>query len=317
MQADMSKRIFFIVSCFFMLVSVFPLVIGCTSKEEPVQIDTTQETQINDGKGFAIYLTRDDIPPSQMEALSHVEIAEEPIISINDIITYDAVTHRIELTTNAYQRVSQLEVPVSGKSFLVCLNKSPVYWGAFWVSYSSLSFDGITMMKPLVEDPDAMMIRLGYPTPWFFGGTDPRSNLDIMQSLKEAGKLVNEMSFTFIDELPSSMKGYEFYSWRESDEWQFKLITGTNRTKTLREIVNHTDDISGYVDIHVTGVDALLTLLHKLPDGESVFWGTGLRVGDTTGSDAVLEYPDEITRDFIIDYALKSGIELNLELENN
>ena len=165
-------------------------------------------------------------------------------------------------------------------------------------------------MRPMGEESSAMTIGLGYPTPGFFRGTDPRSNTDILKSLKESGKLINEMSFTFIDELPHSMKGYELYSWREGDEWYFKLITGTNRTKTLQEIVRKSDEVPGLVDIRITGVDALFTLLHKLPDGENVFWGTGLRVGDTTGSDVVLELPDEITRDFIIDYAGKSGIEL-------
>ena len=296
--------------CVFVLIYSVSFFIGCTSRDEPVQEDTTRETIINNGEGFAIYLTRDDIPPAQMDALSHVQLADKPIISIDDIIAYDALTHRLELTTDAFQCVDQLEVPVNGKSFLVCLNKSPVYWGAFWVSYSSHSFEGITMMKPLGEESNAMAIRPGYPTPGFFRGTDPRSNPDIMKSLKEFGKLINEMSFTFIDELPHSMKGYELYSWREDDEWQFKLITGTSRTKTLQEIVNKVDEISEFVDIHVTGVDALLTLLHKLTDGESVFWGTGLRVGDMAGSDIVLESPDEFTRDFIIDYAVNSGIEL-------
>ena len=293
------------------------LLSGCTSKDRSVQENTIEQVQKKDGEGFAIYLTRDDIPPSQMEALSHIELAEEPILSISDIISYDALTHRIELTAAAFERISQLEVPVNGKSFLVCLNQSPVYWGAFWVSYSSFSFEGITMMKPLGEESGVMTIGLGYPAPGFFNGTDPRSNPDIMQSLKESGKLVNEMSFTLIDELPHSMKGYELYSWREGDEWCFKLIIGTNRTKTLQEIVNNTDDLSDFVDIRVTGVDALITLLHKLPDGESVFWGSGLRVGDTTGSDIVLELPDEITRDFIIDYAGKSGIKLILESQND
>jgi hypothetical protein len=297
----------------YLYYSASPFFNGCTSQEEPVPEDTKRQVQIEDGEGFAIYLTRDNIPPSQMEALSHVEIAEVPIISIDDIVTYDAVTHRIELTTDAYQRISQLEVPVRGKSFLVCIDKSPVYWGAFWVMYSSMSFEGITMILPLNEDSGVIQIELGYPTPGFFGGEDPRGNPDIMQSLKDSRKLVNEMSFTFIDELPHSMKGYELYSWREGDEWQFKLIIGTNRTKTLREIVNHTDEISELVDIHVTGVDALLTLLHKLPGGESVFWGIGLRVADTSGSDVVLEYPDEITRDFIVDYVEKSGIDLVIE----
>ena len=109
------------------------------------------------------------------------------------------------------------------------------------------------------------------------------------------------------------MKGYELYSWREGDEWQFKLVTGTNRTKTLQEIISNTDEITEFVNIHVTGMDALLTLLHKIPDGESVFWGISLRVGDTTGSDVVLEYPDEITKDFIVEYVGKSGIDLVIE----
>ncbi|MFC1948141.1 hypothetical protein ACFLXY_09510 [Chloroflexota bacterium] len=285
------------------IILICSLLSGCSSR------DNSPTTH----KGFAIYLTRDDVPPSRMEALSHVEIAEEPIISIEDIITYDALTHGIKLTADAYKSISELEVPVSGKSFLVCLDKSPVYWGAFWVMYSSLSFEGITIMKPLVEESGEMKIRLGYPTPRFFGEKDLRSNPDIMKSLKESGKLINEMSLIFIDELPHSMKGYELYSWRDGEEWQFKLLTGTNRTKTLQEIVSNADEISELVDIRVTGVDALLTLLHKLPDGESVFWGIALRVGDTTGSDVILEYPDEITRDFILDYAGKSDIDLILE----
>ena len=38
------------------------------------------------GEGFAIYLTQKDIPPAKMEALSHVELSDQPIISVEDII---------------------------------------------------------------------------------------------------------------------------------------------------------------------------------------------------------------------------------------
>ena len=31
-------------------------------------------------EGFAIYLTKEDIPPSQTEALSHIDIADQPTI---------------------------------------------------------------------------------------------------------------------------------------------------------------------------------------------------------------------------------------------
>ncbi|UCD09382.1 MAG: hypothetical protein JSU79_01695 [Dehalococcoidales bacterium] len=309
----MNKRVIYIIICMSVLLSIFPLLSGCTSQEEPVQEATTQEIQTENSEGFAIYLTKDDIPTEKMAMLSHVEIAEEPIISIEDTISYDAVTHTITITHEAVERIRNLEVPVNGKSFLVCVDKNPIYWGAFWTPISSVSFNGVNIWKIYGEELDIIKLELGYPAESFFQGEDPRNNPEVMTSLKHAGKLINGMSFTFIDELPHSMKGYELYSWREGDEWRFKLITGTNRTKTLQEIVSNTDEISEFVDIRVTGMDALLTLLHKIPDGESVFWSISLRVEDTTGSDVVLEYPDEITGGSIIKHAGESGIELILE----
>ena len=141
-------------------------------------------------EGFAIYLTRDDIPVSQMEALSHVEIADEPVISSKDIIAYHKDTHEIELTANGYDRVMQLEVPTSGKSFVVCVDKGPIYWGAFWTPLSSQSVDGVTIMVfPFSPPRDAIRLELGYPSPSFYQGEDPRSNPEILESLEQAGKL--------------------------------------------------------------------------------------------------------------------------------
>ncbi len=39
------------------------------------------------------------------------------------------------------------------------------------------------------------------------------------------------------------MKGYEIYSWQEDEEWVFKLITGTNRQKTIDEIMSNSETI--------------------------------------------------------------------------
>jgi hypothetical protein len=140
-------------------------------------------------EGFAIYFTKDDIPVSQMEKLSHVNIADEPVISIDDIISYDSETHEIELTPGAYERVMSMQVPTSGTSFVVCVNKSPVYWGAFWTLVSSQSFDGVTICVPSFGMPEnTIKIELGYPL-GVFSGEDPRASPDIMQSLEQAGKL--------------------------------------------------------------------------------------------------------------------------------
>jgi hypothetical protein len=85
-------------------------------------------------EGFAIYLTKQDIPPAQMEALSHVKLADQPIISVEDVITYNAQTHELKLTDEAFERISQLDVSTRGKSFIVCVDKQSIYWGAFWVN---------------------------------------------------------------------------------------------------------------------------------------------------------------------------------------
>jgi hypothetical protein len=141
-------------------------------------------------EGFAIYLTKDDIPVAQMEALSHVEIASTPVISEKDIIAYYKDTHEILLSKDAYERVQALQSLTFGKSFVICVDKAPLYWGAFWASYSSLSFNGVIIMVPSIfEQENTIQIRLGYPSPNFYQGEDPRSNPEIMQSLEQAGKL--------------------------------------------------------------------------------------------------------------------------------
>ncbi|MFA5310024.1 MAG: hypothetical protein WC370_11180 [Dehalococcoidales bacterium] len=142
------------------------------------------------GEGFAIYLTGNDIPPSKMEMQSHLEIADEPVISLDDIVSYQWDTHEIELTAEAFTRVIQMKIPVSGLSFVVCVDKGPVYWGAFWTPISSQSFGGVTIMtQSPFPGGDTVTLELGYPSPGFYNGEDPRSNPEIRASLEQAGKL--------------------------------------------------------------------------------------------------------------------------------
>ena len=242
------------------LVSVLLIVSGCAGAT---------------GEGFAIYLTQEDIPPAKMGALSHVDIAEQPVIPMKDIITYNAQTHEIKLTESAFERISQLSVPVEGKSFLVCVDKAPLYWGAFWTPLSSMSFDGVTIWKPSgSQELKVITIELGYPSSSFHIGEDPRNNAEVIKSLEQAGKLINKLSITSVDKLPHSMKGYELYSWSEDNQWHFTLITGTDRNKTLEEIISKEDHIaeSGWVKVHVVGVDAIKDVLSKIPQNEHVSW---------------------------------------------
>ena len=43
-------------------------------------------------EGFAIYLTREDIPPSDMPNLGQFNIVEKPIIATSDIVSYNSET---------------------------------------------------------------------------------------------------------------------------------------------------------------------------------------------------------------------------------
>ncbi len=63
-----------------------------------------------------------------------------------------------------------------------------------------------------------------------------------------------------------SMKGYELYSWQEDNQWKFSLLIGTNREKTLDEIKS--------ADTLLSGVDALLSVLEKIPSGETITWSS-------------------------------------------
>ncbi len=259
-----------------------------------------------EGEGFAIYLTKDDVPPSQMEMLSHVDIADEPVLSMDDIVSYNAATHEMLLTDEAFNRLAELQVPVRGRSFLVCVDRSPVYWGAFWVLYSSQSFDGVTIWQPLgVQDSAVVGIRLGYPGSSFHQGEDPRANPLAMTALDEAGKLY--MPPPEQRPLPRSLKGYELYSWQENGDWRFALLTGTNRNKTAEEVLSPESIVSpeGWVHIRATGVDGINAVLSRVPAGEFVSWLSGPGSPDNS----VFSLPPEPVVEAVREHALDCGLE--------
>ena len=66
--------------------------------------------------------------------------------------------------------------------------------------------------------------------------------------------------------LGDSMKGYELYSWQDSNQWKFSLLVGTNREKTLDEIKSS--------EVVLSGVDALQSKLEEIPAGQYVTWSS-------------------------------------------
>ncbi len=154
----------------------------------------TAGCQPGESGDFAIYLLAQDVASVELAKvdLDQLALEEGPIISAEDIVTYDQTTHEIELTQAAYARIQQifpLPVKVDGIPFVVCVGEQPIYAGAFWTPLSSLSFDGVVIMQPFETDGTTIRIVLGYPGPDAFMGRDPRADERVMKALQAAGKL--------------------------------------------------------------------------------------------------------------------------------
>jgi len=263
-----------------------------------------------EGEGFAIYLTRDNSSPTHLEPLNQVALEDQPLIRQDDIVSYNRQTYELKLKADVYTRICQLEVPTSGKSFVVCVDQKPVYGGAFWTPISSQSYDGVTIWKPMVaSDTSVIVLELGYPSPSFYNGEDPRNKPGILEAFRKAGTLIDSLALSDVKSLPRSMKGYELYSWPESDGWHFTLITGTNRNKTKEEITSVDSVISetGWINFHCLGLEAILAALAKVPPGEWVSWLSGNFVMD---GGALTAPPQEMV-DAIRQGAAEHGLTLN------
>jgi len=150
--------------------------------------------QAAQNKAFAIYLLAQDIPATELAQsdIDLLSLKNEPIISNNDIISYDKTNHTIELTQVAYSRIQQIfqtPVKVFGIPFVVCVGKERIYMGAFMTPVSSISYDGIVIGQPFETEPTIIQITRGYPGADFSTGKDPRGDPRIIKALEQDKKL--------------------------------------------------------------------------------------------------------------------------------
>jgi hypothetical protein len=165
---------------------------GIQAPGSPTAIATLPVTSRPNGAyAFAIYLLANDVSPDKLTMQCHLELASEPVLTIDDIVSYTQTTHMLELTSATYERLHAFQVPTSGKPFAVSVNGEVVYSGAFWTMISSQSYDGVVIiLDPIALAPQPIIqVQLGYPGPDFFKGEDPRSDPRIIKALKDAGKL--------------------------------------------------------------------------------------------------------------------------------
>jgi len=112
--------------------------------------------------------------------------------------------------------------------------------------------------------------------------------------------------------LPESMKGYELYSWKNTEIWNYKLLTGTNRNKTLGEIISTettiTDD--GWVNYYIINDNILQIILQRLPGNTFLSWNpSGINTGNIE-STIRFEYPDNEIKQYIRQICQEKGIQL-------
>jgi hypothetical protein len=112
--------------------------------------------------------------------------------------------------------------------------------------------------------------------------------------------------------LPESMKGYELYSWKDGETWDYKIITGTNRNKNLDEIISTETTITdeGWVNYYVEGNEKILNLIMRLPRNSYLSWNPYSGISGNLGSQIQFDYPDVEISENIRKICQENGIHL-------
>ena len=137
---------------------------------------------------FNLYLLPDNVKASRLSGLeiSKLKPKGKPFLSKQHISRYIKDTHEIQLDYAGAAQMKKLKVPVSGKPFIVFAGGEPVYAGAFWQGFSSISFKGVAIdVANLKGDFPTLRLELDYPplSPKNIA-YDPRPDARLMKALE-------------------------------------------------------------------------------------------------------------------------------------
>jgi diacylglycerol kinase len=97
----------------------------------------------------------------------------------------------------------------------------------------------------------------------------------------------------------TAFKGMELYSWQsEAGEWQYAILVGTNRNKTLEEVQVAPLDLSGAKEA-----------IGRLAVGESLTWMRNT-FDEQSGQMVTLPFPPEAVMDELQEFAREKGVDL-------
>ena len=137
-----------------------------------------------DAASFAIFLV---VNPSGN--LQEVQLADRPILTEADIVSYDWATHTVELSDAGLKRLpTSAEVGTGGKRFVVVANGRRCYQGAFWTAVSSVAcpnpvIDVMSVSRTITN-------QRAYPSEESAESEDdPRSDKRVLEALTRLKKL--------------------------------------------------------------------------------------------------------------------------------
>lgn len=118
----------------------------------------------------------------------------------------------------------------------------------------------------------------------------------------------------FPNPLPEAVKGYELVSWQSGEDWNFTLITGTNRQKSFDELMAPDSQVStdGFVKITVSGVEGIKQVLAMLPAKTEVFWSGMDLSGQVPEGTLYFAYPEKSVKDDLINFSAKHNVKLEV-----
>lgn len=144
------------------------------------------------GEGVELYLldTFQTVYPTAQIDPSTVAIADEPLISYREFLSYNPQTHVFTITGNATEKIKAIEHSVYGAAFAVLAANSLIYTGYFWPGYSSASCNWVVIDPIMVEMHNELKVELGYPGPMGDSIPDKRNHPKILEIFKGDHKLV-------------------------------------------------------------------------------------------------------------------------------
>lgn len=148
------------------------------------------------------------------------------------------------------------------------------------------------------------------------GSTQPTSTVSAAPTVAATPLPTLDLS-KFPNPLPESMKGYELVSWQSGGEWNFTLVTGTNRSKTFEELLAPDSSVStdGFVKITVPWVEGIKKVLAMLPAKTEVFWNGMDLSGQVPEGTIYFAYPEKSVQDDLISFCSKHDVKLNILVE--